>query len=267
VCSSDLDITLWPLGGMARMDHIPEQPKVEALVAIAGPAVNFLLAAGTLAALIAMGVLQLSVPAVRQWLESADWLGQSAVVFIVYNLFLGTFNLVPAFPMDGGRVLRATIGAFRDWVRATEIAVTVGRWVAFLMFALGVFLLFRWGFNGFALSLVLIALFVGWAGTRELWAVRMRHGRFPFGGLAGEFGGVRFQFGGQAPGASAREPADAPPRPAPPPSNAVDPETGARRPTTDWRSDGFGRERIGDDAVAKLERFQGRLAPGRDEQE
>ncbi|MCK6447101.1 MAG: site-2 protease family protein [Planctomycetes bacterium] len=282
------DITLWPLGGMARMDHIPEQSKVEAAVAIAGPAVNFVLAVlGTLA--VGLGVL---------WQTAhGDWrtvfregepghLGTTfGVLFVVYNLVLGTFNLLPAFPMDGGRVLRAVLGRFHDWVRATEIAVRVGRWIAFAMFAFGIWLWIRSGFDGGVFSLLAIALFIGWAGARELWAVRLRHGRFPFGNFAGNpggnfagsFGGVRFQFGGAsaprgAPGAAgAHAPREAEHDPratrAEPEADGRsapgDPSTGARRPLGDWKPDGFGHDRLDDDAVARLERFKGRLGQGR----
>ncbi|MBI5432742.1 MAG: site-2 protease family protein [Planctomycetes bacterium] len=260
------DITLWPLGGMARMDHIPESPKIESLVAVAGPAVNFVLAGVAIAAMLAFGLLPLSAPTLRDWFVREDWVGTAAAAFVLYNLLLGAFNLVPAFPMDGGRVLRAILGAFHDWVRATEIAVNVGRVVAFFTFALALFLMFRSGFDGFSISLLLIALFFGWAGTSELWAVRLRHGQFPFGNFGGQFGGVRFQFGGPGAHAGAREPLEEPvraaPRPEPAPSDAVDPETGARRPVADWRTDGFGRERIDDEAIAKLERFHGRLKRG-----
>lgn len=285
------DITLWPLGGMARMDHIPEKPKVEAAVAIAGPAVNFVLAViGALA--VGLGVL---------WQTAhGDWrsvfregepghLGTTfGVLFVVYNLVLGTFNLLPAFPMDGGRVLRAVLGRFHDWVRATEIAVRVGRWIAFAMFAFGIWLWIRGGFDGGVFSLLAIALFIGWAGARELWAVRLRHGQFPFGNLGGSFGGVRFQFGGaNAARAGARGPsgmhgahdaefvdespsrasrADEPARGEPVEQDTVtpgDPSTGARRPLANWKPDDFGHDRLDDDAVARLERFKGRLGPGR----
>ncbi|MCE9594698.1 MAG: site-2 protease family protein [Planctomycetes bacterium] len=252
------DITLWPLGGMARMDHIPEIPKVEAAVAIAGPAVNFVLA--TVAGLIfgASSLLTWFDSGWRDWLARSDWIVTFTGLFVFYNLALGVFNLVPAFPMDGGRVLRAVLGAFRDWVRATEIAVTVGRVIAFAMFAFGAYTMVAHGFTSFAVSLMLVALFIGWAGARELWAVRLRHGQFPFGNFRGRFGGVQFQFGGA--GAPAAEPTrPAAPRPEPLPNDPGDPSTGARRPLVEWKADGFGSGRIDDSAVARLERFRGRI--------
>jgi len=164
-----IDITFWPLGGMARMSEIPEIPKVEGLVAIAGPAVNFVLAA------IGIGVL---IPATMFDLEPLTRLAET---FTWVNLVMGTFNLVPAFPMDGGRILRAWCGRSTDWVSATEQAVAVGRVFAGIMFFGSLLLIL---FSPVTLcGLPLIAVFVWIAGGRELLAVRMRHGHSPFGGV------------------------------------------------------------------------------------
>jgi Zn-dependent protease len=155
-----LDITLWPLGGMARMESIPEDTRIETAIALAGPLVNFLLAGLSLPVLFAGGM-----PA---------YLAQQ---FLVVNLILGTFNLVPAFPMDGGRVLRAFLGRNGDWVGATERAVKIGRVCAIAMIVLGfVPIAGRW-----LCMLPLVGVFVWWAGAQELVAVRMRHGLSPFG--------------------------------------------------------------------------------------
>ena len=112
-----VDITFWPLGGMARMAEIPEKPTVEGLIAIAGPAVNFALAG-------------LSVPFLFAPSEPVQAL---ALTSLAVNLMMGFFNLVPAFPMDGGRVLRAWLARTRDYVTATEQAVRVGRWVTLIL--------------------------------------------------------------------------------------------------------------------------------------
>ena len=90
-----IDITLWPLGGMARMSRIPESTRIEGLIAIAGPAVNFVLALAGFGAFVLWPGLQQS--------ELLAW-------FIGVNLLMGLFNLLPAFPMDGGRLLRAFLG-------------------------------------------------------------------------------------------------------------------------------------------------------------
>lgn len=162
-----LDITFWPLGGMARMNEIPENSRVEGLIAVAGPAVNLALAF-------------LTVP-VFVWSELAaeggaatpfvHGLQQVSMVFLYVNLMLGLFNLVPAFPMDGGRLLRAWLGRRGDWVAATRSAVRVGRVFAVLMIAVGLFQ----GAN----LLPLVGLFVWFSGSRELAVVRARHAGWP----------------------------------------------------------------------------------------
>jgi Zn-dependent protease len=163
-----IDITFWPLGGMARMTHIPEDSKVEGLIAIAGPAVNFVLASLSLVAAMLFAVAGL------------DSMAAAAALFIKINLVLGVFNLIPAFPMDGGRILRAFLGRKRDWVTATEMAVKTGRYIALAMV---VFALTR----PTQLCVVpLIAAFVWFAGGQELFAVRVRHGLSPFGNLFGD---------------------------------------------------------------------------------
>lgn len=229
-----LDITFWPLGGMARMNEIPENTRVEALVAIAGPAVNFALAALALPVFFARGGADLLVSAVPG--AEIDPVTSAIGGFIVMNLALGGFNLVPAFPMDGGRVLRALLGSRGDWVRATETAVQVGRVIAFAFLLAPLFRL--------SCLLPLIGLFIWWAGARELMAVRMRHGLGPFG-LAGA-GGTRF--GPEALAELLRRQAEAanPNRPAPPAEDCdldVPP-----------KGDGFSEEDI-----EQLERFRGRL--------
>jgi Zn-dependent protease len=163
-----LDITLWPLGGMARMSDIPESTRIEGWIAVAGPLLNYVLAV-------------IALPFVV-WLH--PWSGDPSRIFARWSLYflganvlIGTFNLLPAFPMDGGRILRAFLGRKGDWVLATERAVNVGRAVALLLAIAGCF-----GFRLFGMQSVmwlLIAIFVWWAGTQELFAVRARHGLDP----------------------------------------------------------------------------------------
>jgi Zn-dependent protease len=142
-------ITLWPLGGVAWMEEIPEDSRVEGLVAIAGPATNLALA------LLAAPLLLLPGP-----------LKPLVFWFIAINLALGIFNLVPAFPMDGGRLLRAFLARQGDFLRATERAVSVGKWIALAMAVVGLY----YG----NLALPLIAVYVWWMGQKELFAVRAR---------------------------------------------------------------------------------------------
>ena len=164
-----VDITLWPLGGMARMTAIPESSKIEALIAVAGPMVNFVLAAIAL-------VLALTFHSPHLWLA------------LFVNLAMGVFNLVPAFPMDGGRVLRAFLGRRGDWVGATRAAVRVGRAFALVMAAVGVLhIATSDGVDGLWM-LPVLALFLWWAGEQELFAVLWRHGQHPLSGAARFFG-------------------------------------------------------------------------------
>jgi Zn-dependent protease len=216
-----MDITLWPLGGMARMSEIPENTRIEALIAIAGPAVNFALAG--------LGFLALTV---GQALGFGELALHFLVAFLLANVVQGTFNLLPAFPMDGGRILRAFLGRKGDWLAATETAVRVGRVVA-LLFLLGALLLLREGAANVCI-LPLIAFFVWFEGTRELWSVRLRHGISPFGAAA--------RFGWRPAEAEAAERP-----PAPPGDEPLEPGA-ARRPRS-WlqrlsRSGGFSDEEI-----------------------
>jgi len=113
------DITLYPIGGMARLERMPEKPVQELRVALAGPEVNVVIAA------ILFGYLALTnalVPFSQLTLTTGSFIER--LMFV--NLSLVLFNLIPAFPMDGGRVLRALLAMNMDYVRATQIAATVG---------------------------------------------------------------------------------------------------------------------------------------------
>ena len=109
------DVTLLPIGGVARLERIPEEPYEEFLVAIAGPLVNVAIAV----ALILVAGAHVNIGDLYA-VESPDtsMIDRLAAV----NLFLAVFNMIPAFPMDGGRVLRALLAARMGYVRATEIA-------------------------------------------------------------------------------------------------------------------------------------------------
>ena len=125
------DITLLPIGGVARLERMPEAPGQEFLVAIAGPAVNIVLAGLAFGAL--AGGHQLA------GLMDVELVGGSFLVtFVWVNLALAVFNLVPAFPMDGGRVLRALLATRLSYVRATRIASTVGQVLAGLFILVGI---------------------------------------------------------------------------------------------------------------------------------
>lgn len=143
------DIILLPIGGMARMERMPEKPAQEALVAFAGPALNLVIAM-----ILGVGMVVAGVPLHVVNPEAASWQAMLANLLWV-NVGLAVFNLIPAFPMDGGRVLRALLALRGDYVWATRMAARVGQ-----VIAVG-FGLFGFFYNP---MLVLIAIFV-WLGA------------------------------------------------------------------------------------------------------
>ena len=125
------DIILSPIGGMARLKANPKKPSQEIIVAIAGPAINAILAGITAVGLHFIPSASLT-PVGSLSLELGSW-------FLTVNLFLLAFNLIPALPMDGGRVLRAALAMKMGHLKATETAARVARWTALAMAIYGIF--------------------------------------------------------------------------------------------------------------------------------
>jgi Zn-dependent protease/CBS domain-containing protein len=119
------DIMLYPIGGMARLERMPERPGQELLVAIVGPLIN-----GAIALAIYLGLRLSGAGAGDNPLSIG---GSFAVQLMWINLSLGAFNLLPAFPMDGGRILRALLAFRMDRPRATVVAARIGRGIAVAM--------------------------------------------------------------------------------------------------------------------------------------
>jgi Zn-dependent protease len=177
------DITLYPIGGVARLERMSEKPWEELCISLAGPVVNaglalvFLLLSGV-AYLIwnaAGGVMAMEAQAEEVGLVSTSaggFLGAGLTVIkflwllVMANVMLGVFNLLPAFPMDGGRVLRSLLAMVLPRLRATEIAANIGALLALMLAGLA---LLTW-----TPMLLLLAAFVFLAGRQELMALRYK---------------------------------------------------------------------------------------------
>jgi Zn-dependent protease len=157
------DITLLPIGGVARLERMPEEPRQELLIAVAGPAVNV--------------VIALALALTIDWRAAMEpRVVESPVLplqLLAMNVWLVLFNLLPAFPMDGGRVLRALLAIRMPYVRATQVAANVGQGFAFIF-----------GFAGLLIPnpfLIFIALFVYIGASQEAALAQMKDvsRRFP----------------------------------------------------------------------------------------
>src|SRR5947199_8226851 len=154
------DITLLPIGGVARLERMPEEPMQELIIAAAGPAVNVIIAG----CLFLTGASFVYPPTPTSSLTDA---------VLTINVVLLLFNLLPAFPMDGGRVLRALLATRLSYARATQIAANIGQGCAFVFGFLGLM--------GGNYMLIFIALFVYIGASQEAALAQMRDvsRRFP----------------------------------------------------------------------------------------
>lgn len=159
------DIVLFPIGGVARAEAIPENPRHEMAVAIAGPVVNFVIAGLLFGGLALRGI----PPHGEGFLVDLAWV----------NLVLGVFNLVPAFPMDGGRILRGVLGLRMSYLDATRRARDVGQLLAL------VFLVAAFVDTSFVMLAVIAAfVFIGGMAEERVVAARLRLAGRPVGELA-----------------------------------------------------------------------------------
>ncbi len=157
------DITLLPIGGVARLKSLPERPMDEVKIAVAGPLVNVVLAPIFYGIGIALGAQPLDIGSPVGGFGSV---GQFFVYLGVINVALVVFNMLPAFPMDGGRVLRGLLATRMGPVRATDISSAVGQFFAFAFFLIGLL--------GGYFFLALIAVFIFFGANGEAQMVRQR---------------------------------------------------------------------------------------------
>lgn len=154
-------ITLLPIGGMAQMDDIPEDSRQEIFISIAGPVMSFVIA-GFLYVFIYFG----DIP-IAPLDEASLFEGHIILNLFWINIILAVFNIFPAFPMDGGRVLRGVMNLFMSHLKATKIAVFIGQFFAVLLFFFGIFYNNNWW-----LALIAVFIYLGAEAEDRMWAIR-----------------------------------------------------------------------------------------------
>jgi Zn-dependent protease/CBS domain-containing protein len=137
-------ITLFLFGGVSEMEDVPRNPRVEMVMAFVGPAISIVLG-------VIFGAIYFLIPSIQ---NSGSYIGAMVALLAYMNFALGLFNIIPAFPMDGGRVLRGFLAEHMPYMKATRIAVSIGKMFAYLLALLGI-LTFPVG-----LWFIVIALFI-----------------------------------------------------------------------------------------------------------
>lgn len=162
-------ITLLPIGGLASIE-LPDDPMLELKVSVVGPLFNFMLAGVGFVLLTAFGLEYIGYGPVMDGVMTGSFAMDSASgilsVIVSINLILGAFNMLPAFPMDGGRVFRGTLALWIDYVAATRVATLIGQLI-FLTIAF-------FGLLSFNLLWIVIGVFLFYAGGSEMRYVNLR---------------------------------------------------------------------------------------------
>jgi len=153
------NITLTPLGGIAQLERMSHQPWEEFCIAVAGPLVNVVLAVLFVVPLLLGYAIDPTITDTAIW-----WFG---IALVASNVVMVLFNMLPAFPMDGGRVLRAILSSFLGIVEGTRLAVNIGTITAILIGIAGFMVTYN-------ITIPLIAVFVIWAGHQELRALELQ---------------------------------------------------------------------------------------------
>ena len=159
------DITLLPIGGVASLERMPEEPRQEFWITVAGPMVNLVIAGIAFLVLAVLGITQLTT---HTFSDLSSWTGVLTFLFVA-NISLFLFNLVPAFPMDGGRILRSALGMWMPRPKATRIATVIGRILAVGFVAYGLY-------SGAAI-LAIIGIFIFMAAGSEARMVQQKADR------------------------------------------------------------------------------------------
>ena len=180
------DVTLSAIGGVARIEHFPARPGAEILIALAGPAMNVAVMVALLPILLLYGVAQ-GFDSLGHYLHRAFDVSPGGLLVALFyaNALIVLFNLLPAFPMDGGRVLRAGLSTVIGREAGTRTAVLVGQAFAVVLAVASLFWLHSWSVPLIALFIVVMAQAEGRAVRLEAAMRRLRVGQFALWDMGG----------------------------------------------------------------------------------